>query len=64
MRSASYLLLVLPCIVSLNILMYVDVLGKSHLQFAEKLIAQLNDRGHNVVSLPNTITTAEHTFRT
>ncbi|KAF8371737.1 hypothetical protein PRIPAC_78166 [Pristionchus pacificus] len=42
------LLISFPCALSLNILMYVNVAGKSHLQFAEKLIALLNERGHNV----------------
>lgn len=48
MRFAAAFL-VLPCAISLNILMYVNVAGKSHLQFAEKLIALMNDNGHKVV---------------
>ncbi|GMS93488.1 hypothetical protein PENTCL1PPCAC_15663 [Pristionchus entomophagus] len=48
MRVFTAVLLLLPCAFSLNLLMYVNVIGKSHLQFAEKLIALLNDHGHNV----------------
>ncbi|GMR44893.1 hypothetical protein PMAYCL1PPCAC_15088, partial [Pristionchus mayeri] len=48
MRPLFLLCLLLPCVFSLNILMYVNVIGKSHLQFAEKLIQILNDNGHTV----------------
>ncbi|GMR46159.1 hypothetical protein PMAYCL1PPCAC_16354, partial [Pristionchus mayeri] len=42
------LLGIIPCALSLHILMYVNVVGKSHVQFAEKLIELLNENGHTV----------------
>ncbi|GMR49955.1 hypothetical protein PMAYCL1PPCAC_20150, partial [Pristionchus mayeri] len=47
-RLPLLLSLFLPSIFSLNILMYVNVIGKSHLQFAENLIKLLNENGHTV----------------
>ncbi|GMS78753.1 hypothetical protein PENTCL1PPCAC_928 [Pristionchus entomophagus] len=48
MRLLSLFPLLLSCSFSLDILMYVNVVGKSHLQFAEKIIALLAKHGHNV----------------
>ncbi|GMS92188.1 hypothetical protein PENTCL1PPCAC_14363 [Pristionchus entomophagus] len=48
MRTVLLLLFILPFAHCLNILMYVNVVGKSHLQYAEKLVAILNERGHSV----------------
>ncbi|KAF8373592.1 hypothetical protein PRIPAC_80021 [Pristionchus pacificus] len=65
MRPFFILLLGLPFTASLNILMYVNVIGKSHLQFAEKLIAQLNERGHQVdviLGMINQIVTLKGTY--
>ncbi|GMR37906.1 hypothetical protein PMAYCL1PPCAC_08101, partial [Pristionchus mayeri] len=47
-RMLVFLLFLLPFVSSLDILMYVNVAGKSHLQFAEKLIELLNENGHTV----------------
>ncbi|GMR47616.1 hypothetical protein PMAYCL1PPCAC_17811 [Pristionchus mayeri] len=48
MRGLPLFFLLLPSVFSLDILMYVNVIGKSHLQFADKLIGVLNKEGHNV----------------
>ncbi|KAF8373254.1 hypothetical protein PRIPAC_79683 [Pristionchus pacificus] len=65
MRSLLLILLLLPCIFSLNILMYVNVIGKSHLQFADKVIALLNKNGHNVdviMGMLNSIVTLKGSY--
>ncbi|GMT23558.1 hypothetical protein PFISCL1PPCAC_14855 [Pristionchus fissidentatus] len=48
MRTLPLLFILLPIISSLNVLMYVNVIGKSHLQFAHEVIHLLNERGHKV----------------
>ncbi|GMR57543.1 hypothetical protein PMAYCL1PPCAC_27738, partial [Pristionchus mayeri] len=48
MRLLPVFLLLLHFSWSLNILMYVHVVGKSHLNFAEKIISLLKQHGHSV----------------
>ncbi|GMR46160.1 hypothetical protein PMAYCL1PPCAC_16355, partial [Pristionchus mayeri] len=51
--------------ISLNILMYVNAVGKSHIQFAEKLIDLLNVNGHKVdviIGVLNSYVTLEGSY--
>ncbi|KAF8382378.1 ugt-54, partial [Pristionchus pacificus] len=48
MRLLPVIFLLAPCALTLNILMYVNVIGTSHRQFAEKLVALLHENGHTL----------------